>query len=79
LNRPHRDGQVIGAWAVLYGLVRFGVEFVRDHDTSNPFGGPFVLEQWIALALAAAGVYLLVRPNQVYDMTSAGASPRQQA
>jgi phosphatidylglycerol---prolipoprotein diacylglyceryl transferase len=79
LQRPHRNGQVIGAWAVLYGLVRFGVEFLRDHDSSNPFGGPFVLEQWIALALAAAGVYLLVRPNQEYDMTRAGASPRQHA
>jgi phosphatidylglycerol:prolipoprotein diacylglycerol transferase len=79
LQRPHRNGQVIGAWAVLYGLVRFGVEFLRDHDSSNPFGGPFVLEQWIALVLAAAGVYLLVRPNQEYDMTRAGASPRQHA
>ncbi|HYA18119.1 MAG TPA: prolipoprotein diacylglyceryl transferase [Bryobacteraceae bacterium] len=79
LKRPHRDGQVIGAWALLYGIVRFLVEFVRDHDASNPFGGPLVLEQWIALALALAGVYLLFRPAQEYDMTSAGASPRQEA
>src|SRR5580692_9888251 len=76
LKRNHRDGQVIGLWALLYGLVRFGVEFLRDHDASNPFGGPFVLEQWIALALALAGVYLLFRPAHEYDMTSAGASPR---
>jgi phosphatidylglycerol:prolipoprotein diacylglycerol transferase len=69
LKRPHRDG---------YGLVRFAVEFVRDHDASNPFGGPFVLEQWIALILATAGLWLLVR-DQEYSMTSAGDSPRQEA
>src|SRR6185312_7954909 len=62
LRRPHRDGQVIGMYLVLYGIVRFGVEFLREHDASNPLGGPFTLEQWIALALAMVGVYLFVRP-----------------
>lgn len=62
LQRPHSDGQVIGMWGVLYGLVRFGVEFLRVHDASNPFGGPLVLEQWIALGIAAVGVWLLVKP-----------------
>lgn len=62
IDRPHRDGQVIGTWALLYGLVRFAVEFVRVHDSSNPFGGPLVLEQWIALGLALAGVGLLFKP-----------------
>lgn len=61
LSRPHREGQIIGLYALLYGLVRFGVEFLRDHDASNPFGGPFTLEQWLSLALAGAGVGLIVR------------------
>jgi phosphatidylglycerol---prolipoprotein diacylglyceryl transferase len=61
LNKPHREGQIIGLYALLYGLVRFGVEFLRDHDASNPFGGPFTLEQWISLALAGAGVWLIFR------------------
>lgn len=56
-----KDGSVIGFYLLLYGLVRFGVEFVRMHDSSNPLGGPFTLEQWIALALAAAGAYLVFR------------------
>jgi len=60
-NRPHRDGQVIGLYLLLYGLVRFGVEFLREHDSLNPFGGPFTLEQWLALALAAAGTWLVVK------------------
>jgi phosphatidylglycerol:prolipoprotein diacylglycerol transferase len=61
LRKPHRDGQVIGLYVLLYGLARFAVEFLREHDQSNPLGGPFVLEQWIALALAGGGIYLLVR------------------
>jgi phosphatidylglycerol---prolipoprotein diacylglyceryl transferase len=61
LKRPHRDGQVIGLYALLYGCVRFAVEFLRDHDASNPLGGPFTLEQWISLAVALCGVFLLVR------------------
>jgi phosphatidylglycerol:prolipoprotein diacylglycerol transferase len=57
----HRPGTVIGLYLVMYCAVRFAVEFVRAHDTGNPFGGPLSSSQWIALALAAAGVWLLVR------------------
>lgn len=59
LRRPHRDGQVIGLYGFLYGMVRFGVEFLREHDASNPLGGPFTLEQWISLGLAMFGLYLI--------------------
>jgi phosphatidylglycerol---prolipoprotein diacylglyceryl transferase len=65
LRREHRDGAVIGLYLVLYGMVRFAVEFLRMHDASNPLGGPFTLEQWISLALALAGVYLLFRRQAV--------------
>jgi phosphatidylglycerol:prolipoprotein diacylglycerol transferase len=65
LNRKHREGAVIGFYLLFYGLVRFGVEFLRMHDSSNPLGGPFTLEQWISLALAVAGLYLAFRPQAV--------------
>jgi phosphatidylglycerol:prolipoprotein diacylglycerol transferase len=61
MNRAHRDGAIIGLYLLLYGLVRFGVEFLRMHDSSNPLGGPFTLEQWIALGLAGVGLYLAFR------------------
>ncbi len=61
LKRPHQSGAVIGLYLLLYGMVRFAVEFLRMHDSSNPLGGPFTLEQWIALAVAVAGVYLMFR------------------
>jgi len=60
MKREHRDGLIIGMYLLLYGLVRFGVEFLRMHDAANPFGGPFTMEQWISLAVAAGGVWLVV-------------------
>jgi prolipoprotein diacylglyceryltransferase len=50
-------------YLLLYGLVRFGVEFLRMHDASNPLGGPLTLEQWLALAVAAAGAWLVFMPR----------------
>jgi phosphatidylglycerol:prolipoprotein diacylglycerol transferase len=60
-HRPHRPGALIGLYLVLYSSVRFLVEFVRAHDEANPSYGPLVAEQWLALALVAAGVWLLRR------------------
>jgi phosphatidylglycerol:prolipoprotein diacylglycerol transferase len=60
-RRAHKDGSIIGLYLVLYGMVRFGVEFLRMHDSSNPLGGPFTLEQWISLIAAMAGVWLMLR------------------
>jgi phosphatidylglycerol:prolipoprotein diacylglycerol transferase len=64
MHRKHRDGSIIGLYLVLYGAVRFGVEFLRIHDSSNPLGGVFSLEQWIALALVPFGAFLILRPRQ---------------
>jgi phosphatidylglycerol:prolipoprotein diacylglycerol transferase len=60
MKREHRDGFIIGMYLLLYGIVRFAVEFVRMHDASNPLGGPFTLEQWIALAVSVGGVWLML-------------------
>ena len=65
--RPHRDGSVVSLYLVLYGMLRFLVEFVRFHDLqSNPVTGPFSTEQWISLALVAAGscYWLFARNRQ---------------
>jgi phosphatidylglycerol:prolipoprotein diacylglycerol transferase len=62
MKRAHREGAIIGLYLVLYGLVRFGVEFLRMHDSSNPLGGPFTLEQWLSLTAVVAGGWLILRP-----------------
>jgi len=64
MKAPHKTGSIIGLYLALYGLVRFAVEFVRVHDSSNPLGGPFTLEQWISLFLAAGGAWLVLRHPQ---------------
>ncbi len=60
-HRTHRTGQVIGLYLVLYGGVRFGVDFLRYYSEPNPFGGPFTATQWIAMALFACGTWLTLR------------------
>lgn len=60
-KRPHPPGAIIGWYLVLYSTARFLVEFVRAHDASNPYYGPFVVEQWIALALVGLGAWLILR------------------
>jgi len=75
--RPHRDGSVVSLYLVLYGLLRFGVEFVRFHDQqSNPLTGPFSTEQWISLALVALGLcyWLFARNRQAITAVTAPAA-----
>ena len=55
-HRPHREGQVIGGYLVLYSAVRFVVEFFRNHEQELIAG--LSLTQWISLATFAAGVWL---------------------
>jgi phosphatidylglycerol---prolipoprotein diacylglyceryl transferase len=57
-GRAHRPGQVIGLYLVLYSTARFIIEFYREHEQA--LVGPFSLTQWIALALLALGIALLV-------------------
>jgi phosphatidylglycerol:prolipoprotein diacylglycerol transferase len=73
-RRPHPDGRVIGAYLVLYSVTRFLVEFVRAHQQPNPFGGPLSNTQWIALALLAAGLWLLKARNAPARQVSGVAS-----
>jgi prolipoprotein diacylglyceryltransferase len=44
---------------VLYSVVRFFDDFLRDPQQPNPFGGPFNNAQWISLGLIA--LVLVVR------------------
>lgn len=62
-SRPHEPGKIIGLYLVLSSAARFLIEFTRFHEQALPFGMPLSITQWIALALAAAGAVLLVRPG----------------
>ena len=59
---PERPGLVLGQYLLLYSAARFAIEFFRHHEQSFPLAIlPFTWTQWIALALAAAGITLLTR------------------
>ena len=45
------DGEILALYFMLYGVIRFMMEFFRD----NPSLGPLTYNQWISLALIAAG------------------------
>jgi phosphatidylglycerol:prolipoprotein diacylglycerol transferase len=57
--KPHKPGAIIGLYLLLYSSARFAVEFFRAHDAPNPFAGPLSASQWIALALAGLGLWIL--------------------
>lgn len=58
---PHRDGDVIGWYLVLYSAVRFVVEFFRNHEQGLIAG--LSLTQWISAGTLVAGIILLLRPR----------------
>ena len=62
-GRAHEPGRIIGLYLVISSAARFLIEFTRFHEQALPFGLPLSITQWIAIALAAAGATLLVRPR----------------
>ena len=60
----HQPGAVMGLYLVLSGAARFGAEFFRFHQQPNPFAGPLSTAQWISIALAATGCWLLLGPSR---------------
>ncbi len=74
-RKPHGPGAIVGLYLVLYPAARFIVEFVRAHDEANPYYGPFVAEQWIALALIATGGYVVARSRRAQAAPAAASTP----
>jgi len=61
-KRP--NGQILGAYAFLYGLTRFTVEFFRgDPGRTLLAGGAFSLMQVVSVCLMLAGAWLWFRPR----------------
>ena len=58
-RRPAPTGATFGRFLCLYGLVRFGVEFLRYHDAQAHAPLGLSDSQWISFALIAGGLLLL--------------------
>lgn len=55
--KKHGQGEIIGLYLILYSIVRFIVEFFRNHEQALPLGLPFSLTQWIAAATLLVGLW----------------------
>jgi phosphatidylglycerol:prolipoprotein diacylglycerol transferase len=58
-HQPHRPGAIIGLYLILYSSVRFGVEFVRNHEQALYAG--LSLTQWLSLVTLAVGIWIIAR------------------
>ena len=54
-GKAHAQGAIISLYLMLYSTARFVVEFFRNHEQGNPWGGPLDTSQWISLGLFALG------------------------
>ena len=58
-----KPGQTFGMMFILYGVGRFGLEFIRD---DNPFGfNSLTISQNISIAMAIAGIIIIMMCEQV--------------
>ncbi len=62
IRRKRFDGQVVGAYAFLYGVARYFMEFLRDDPgRGSVFGGAMSGTQLISIGLVIAGGILWLR------------------
>lgn len=64
IGKSHRPGSIIGLYLVLYSTARFIVEFFRNHEQGNLWGGPLDTSQWISLGLCGLGAWCLFGGNR---------------
>lgn len=62
IQRKHAPGAIIGQYLVLYGVVRFLVDFVRTQQQTG--FGPFTNAQWISLGLMTVAALTWLRSRR---------------
>ncbi|MDA8090162.1 MAG: prolipoprotein diacylglyceryl transferase [Nitrospiraceae bacterium] len=60
-DRVKRSGMMVAAFLILYGVIRFTLEFFRQPDPQLGFvAGPFTMGQLLSSAMVLAGVALAI-------------------
>ncbi|HOJ20521.1 MAG TPA: prolipoprotein diacylglyceryl transferase [Armatimonadota bacterium] len=72
-RRKRYDGQIAGLYLILYSVYRFVAEGFRKGVTGNLFALGMTEAQWASLAIAAAGVALMVTMRK--QATEGGPDP----
>ena len=70
IRKPHDTGSIIGLYLMLYATVRFTVEFFRNHEQGNLWGGPLDTSQWISLGLVMLGAWFFYRSRPPQPVTA---------
>ncbi len=68
LHRPHRDGEVLGAWLFLGGLSSFLLSFLRG-DMGASLSGLIPVAQLVAAAMVLAGGLLWLHRTQAVQVS----------
>jgi phosphatidylglycerol:prolipoprotein diacylglycerol transferase len=69
--RPHRSGQVFGAYLMLYGLARFTIEFFRgDPGRTMILGDAGSIMQVVSIGLVGLGIWMWTRGASTDSSTS---------
>jgi len=66
-RKPRFDGFLVSIFFMLYGIFRFGVDFLRYYESSvkgSLFGISLTFNQWISLAMLVFGIYLYIVLNK---------------
>ena len=61
--RPRRQGRAAGTYLAAYGVLRFGLEFLRYDAVRGAFLG-LSTSQWLSIVIFCAGLYLLFFVNR---------------
>jgi len=65
-RRPRRPGRLIFAFAGLYSLGRFLLEYLRG-DMDRGFWGPFSTSQWLSLLVLLVFTALYLPPDRAKE------------
>jgi phosphatidylglycerol:prolipoprotein diacylglycerol transferase len=71
-----RPGTLIGWWALLAGIERFLIEFIRRNDD---IAGPFSLAQFVSVVMIVAGAWWLLRARSRAQSSTTAPSSRASA
>jgi phosphatidylglycerol:prolipoprotein diacylglycerol transferase len=63
-RRSARPGETLGRFLLLYGIQRFVVDFTRYYEESQRLALGWTNNQWLAVAMVAVGLALLVRASR---------------
>ena len=61
------SGKVTGAFFMVYGVIRIGMEFFREPDRGDPLWVGLSRGQWFSVGLISIGVMIFIWKSKLQD------------